>query len=316
MKRSILFPLLILILLAPLAANTNNAPLPEGSEEPAISSAEPASSIDEPIMIIEGEEANTPLETPEDPFLSSTDPSPSEEIVIVPMGNATVSGVNGYLVLPSAEPAPAGKGTSITTGYSGIFSADVYAHVPFIQMGFSDIAEASLAFEIEKKTDILLNAKWRFSHIHETSLAVGMVGQFIDIETDKELAAQLYFASTFSSSIMDFPSKTTVLLGYTFHKDLNTNIDFGLAFQTPLFPKTFKEKVFFLLDFGNVSYSVRPSAGDADDRGLVNVGIRLVPIKVLTSVYLTADIRALDLFDHKGRALSLGVTLAFRPNET
>lgn len=229
-------------------------------------------------------------------------------------GNTTLSGVNGYLVVPSAEPAPSGKGTSITTGYSGIFSSKGYANIPFIQLGFSDTAEVSLAVDIETETDLLLNAKWRFSHQKETSMALGIVGQFIDVASAKELAAQLYFASTFSSSIMDFPSKTTVLLGYTFHKDLNTNIDFGIAFQTPFFPSTFKEKVAFLLDFGNVSYSVAPSAGDADNRGLVNIGLRLLPVKILNSVYLTADLRALDLFDHKGRALSVGISLTFRPN--
>ena len=228
-------------------------------------------------------------------------------------GNTTLSGVNGYLVIPSAEPAPSGKSTSITTGYSGIISKNGYANIPFVQLGFSDTAEVSLAVDIDTTTDLLLNAKWRFSHQKETSMAIGAVGQFIDVATEKDLAAQIYFASTFSSTIIDFPSKTTVLLGYTFHKDLNTNIDFGIAFQTPFFPSTFKERVAFLLDFGNVSYSVNPSAGDADNRGLVNVGLRLLPVKVLNSVYLTAEIRALDLFDHKGRALSLGATLAFMP---
>ncbi len=230
-------------------------------------------------------------------------------------GNTTLSGVNGYLVIPSAEPAPSGKSTSITTGYSGILSTGGYANIPFIQLGFSDMAEVSLAVDIDPQavTDLLLNAKWRFSHRNETSIAVGLVGQLIDVADAKELAAQLYVASTFTSSIMDFRSKTTVLLGYTFHKDLNTNIDFGIAFETPFFPTTFKDKMAFLLDFGNVSYSVSPSAGDASDRGLVNVGLRLLPVQVLNSVYLTADIRALDLFDHKGRALSLGATLSFKP---
>lgn len=250
----------------------------------------------------------------ESPDLPSPGPDTSKEASI-PAGNTTVSGVNGYLVIPSAEPTPSGNGTSITTGYSGIISTNGYANIPFVQLGFSDMAEVSLAVDIdaETKTDILLNAKWRFLHRNETSMAVGMVGQLIDVATEKKLAAQLYFASTFTSSIMDFPSKTTFLLGYTLKNDLNTNIDFGLAFQTPFFPSTFKEKVFFLLDFGNVSYSVNPSAGDANDRGLVNVGLRLLPVKVINSVYLTTELRALDLFDHEGRALSLGVTLTFRP---
>lgn len=227
--------------------------------------------------------------------------------------NTTLSGVNGYLVIPSAEPVASGKSPSVTTGYSGIFSSKGFTNIPFVQLGFSNTAEVSLAVDIETKTDLLLNAKWRFSHNKETSLAVGVVGQLIDFASTKELAAQLYFASTFASTIIDFPSKTTVLVGYTLHKNLDSNIDFGIAFQTPLFPTTFKGKVDFLLDFGNVSYSYKPSVGNAQDRGLVNVGIRLLPIKVLNSIYLGADVRALDLFDHKGRALSLAVSFSFRP---
>lgn len=229
------------------------------------------------------------------------------------VANTTLSGVNGYVVIPSAEPVPSGKGPSVTTGYSGIFSSKGFTNIPFVQMGFSNTAEVSLAVDIETKTDLLLNAKWRFSHRNQTSLAVGVVGQLIDVADTKELAAQLYFASTFTSSIIDFPSKTTVLVGYTFHENLNSNIDFGIAFQTPLFPTVFKEKVDFLLDFGNVSYSHKPSVGYAENRGLVNVGIRLLPLKVLNSVYLAADIRAIDLFDHQGRALSLAISLSFRP---
>lgn len=229
------------------------------------------------------------------------------------VANTTLSGVNGYVVIPSAEPVPSGKGPSVTTGYSGIFSSKGFTNIPYVQMGFSNTAEVSLAVDIETETDLLLNAKWRFSHRNDTSLAVGVVGQLIDVGAKKDLAAQLYFASTFASSIIDFPSKTTVLIGYTFHEDLNSNIDFGIAFQTPLFPTFFKEKVDFLLDFGNVSYSHSPSVGYAQDRGLVNLGIRLLPLKLLDAIYLAADIRALDLFDHKGRALSLAISLSFRP---
>lgn len=313
MKRYILFSLLILVLLAPLTAKTEgvdkdlDAPPPVSAEAPALT----GEGEDDALLASkdlaseeEGEDALLP---------TGEEEAPSKAEVRIPAGNTTVSGVNGYIVLPSAEPAPSKGGISMATGYSAMFSSNVYAHIPFVQMGFSDAAEVSLAVDMATTTNLLLNAKWRFSHRNETSLAVGVVGQFLDVAAAKELAGQLYFASTFSSSIMDFSSKTTVLLGYTFHKNLNTNIDFGIAFQTPLFPNAFKEKVYFLLDFGNVSYSLNPSAGDALDRGLVNIGIRLAPVKVIKSVYLTADVRALDLFDHKGRAVSVGVSLSFKP---
>ncbi|MFA6784412.1 MAG: hypothetical protein WCR13_05900 [Sphaerochaeta sp.] len=229
-------------------------------------------------------------------------------------GNTTLSGVNGYLVLPSAEPVSSGKSSTVTTGYSGIFSSSQFAHIPFIQIGFSNTYEIAVALDIAQETDVLLNTKWRFSHKGDTSLSVGLVGQLIDVSNEKDLAAQLYFASTFTSSIMNYPSKTTVLVGYTFDESLTSDIDFGLAFQTPFLPDVFKKTVDFLLDFGNVSYSISPSGGDAKTRGLVNIGLRLLPVEFLNSVYLSAELRALDLFDHQGRAISAGVAISFRPN--
>ena len=193
-------------------------------------------------------------------------------------GNTTLSGVNGYLVIPSAEPVYSGKTSSVTTGYSGIFSSSQFAHIPFLQVGFSDTYEIALAMDIAQKTDVLLNTKWRFSHKGETSFALGVVGQLIDIADKKDFTTQLYLASTFSSSIMDLPSKTTVLVGYTLGKTLTSDIDFGLAFQTPFLPDVFKKRVDFLLDFGNVSYSVSPSGGDAGRRGLSTSGYGCFPL--------------------------------------
>ena len=53
-------------------------------------------------------------------------------------GNATLGGVNGYIVIPSAQPVSSGENASVTTGYSAIFALpDGFAHIPFIQFGFA-----------------------------------------------------------------------------------------------------------------------------------------------------------------------------------
>jgi hypothetical protein len=227
--------------------------------------------------------------------------------------NTTLAGSSGYIVVPSAEVTPSTNASAVTTSYSATFTKDGAAHIPSLQIAFSDAMETSFAVDIAEDTDLLLQAKWRFSKKGTTSLAVGLLGQWSGVSITDELAAQIYLASTFDSSIMDFPSKTTLLLGYSLMKGMNTNINFALAFQTPLWQKTFKGKVDFLMDFGNVSYSATPSAGDADNRGLINVGIRILPIEFVKSTFIAMDIRALDLFDHKGRALSLGASISFRP---
>lgn len=225
----------------------------------------------------------------------------------------TLAGISGYIVAPSADVTSSSQSTSVTTSYSAAFSSGGAVHIPALQLAFNDTFETSLAVDIAGDTDLLLNAKWRFKTQGETSFAAGLTGQLSGITKTNEAAAQLYLASSFSSSIMDFPSRTTLLLGYSITKNLNSNINFALAFQTPFFPQTFKDKVEFLLDFGNVSYSSTPSVGNAENRGLVNIALRLVPIEFVTSTYLSMDLRALDLFDDQGRAVSIGATISFRP---
>jgi hypothetical protein len=228
-------------------------------------------------------------------------------------GNTTLGGVNGYIVIPSAEPVYSSKDSTVTTGYSAIFSGK-FAHVPFIQFGFAKDFEVGLSVDIDDSADVLLNAKWRFSSGKNSSIAAGLVGQALNIAaTDAFFAAQLYMATTFSSTFIDWPTKTTVLVGYTFDKTLDTNIDFGMAFETPFLKDVFNDKVTFLIDFGNVSYSADPSGGNANNRGLLNVGLRLLPVEFMKSVFVTFDLRALDLFDHTGRALSAGVSISLRP---
>ncbi|NLK06864.1 MAG: hypothetical protein GX315_10925 [Spirochaetales bacterium] len=225
-----------------------------------------------------------------------------------------LNGSTGYLVVSSAEITKSTNSPAVTTAYSATFSKEKVAHIPSLLLSFKDTFETSLAVDIAQDTDLLLNAKWRFSQKENTSFALGLLGQISSVSEGNQAALQLYVASTFESSIMERPSKTTILLGYSFQEKMNSNINFALAFQTPFFADTFKDKVVFLLDFGNVSYSATPSFSDADDRGLVNVGLRLLPFELVNSVYLGLELRALDLFDHKGRALSLGAAISFQPN--
>jgi len=228
-------------------------------------------------------------------------------------GNTTLGGVNGYIAIPSAEPVFSGENATVTTGYSAIFNTTSFAHIPFLQIGFAQNVEISVAADIGADTDILLNTKWRFSHSGDTSFAVGVIGQAVDVATNVSFAGQLYVVSTFTGSFIDLPAKTTILLGYTFDNTMNSDIDFGMGIEAPFFRDVFKDKVKFLIDFGNVSYSTSPSGGNAASRGLVNVGLRLLPIEVLKAVYFSLDIRAMDLLDASGRALSAGVSISFRP---
>lgn len=226
-------------------------------------------------------------------------------------GNATLSGSNGYIIIPSAETAWSGKNITITTGYSGIFSGS-YAHVPYIQMGFASNLELSLAVDISQEVDVLFGGKWRFLRGQNSSLTFGVVGQMLNVTNTSHPAAQVYIASTFNSTFIEWPAKTTLLIGYTFNGQLTSDIDFGMGFQTALLPKFFKDKVDFIIDFGNASYSASPSGGNAESRGMLNFGLRLRPLQFLKFVYVSVDIRALDVFDAVGRAISASVAISYR----
>ena len=230
-------------------------------------------------------------------------------------GSTTLAGSSGYVVIPSAIPVESKTSTTFSSGYNAMFSmVNKFSHIPYIQMGFAKDFEAALAFDIGITTDILLQAKWRFIEKNNTHFAFILNGQGLDItKGSRYFAAQTGFAATFDSAIMNFDSRTTVFLGYTFDKTINTDIDFGMAFETPLWKKNMKEIVSAVMDFGNVSYSVNPSGGDATDRGSLNFGLRLLPIEFIKNAYITADLRLLDLFDHSGRAISAGVSFSFRP---
>ncbi len=232
----------------------------------------------------------------------------------VTTGSTTLTGLSGYVVIPSAIPTDSSNNPSLSTGYTAMFSgANNFSHIPFIQIGFANDFEAAISADIGLTTDILLQAKWRFIEKNNTNFAFIINGQALDLSGTAYFAGQTGFAATFDSAIMNFPSKTTVFLGYTFDGTFDSNIDFAMAFETPLWKKGFKEKVNLVMDFGNVGYSVNPSGGNATDRGSLNFGIRLLPIEFITKTFVSADLRLLDLFDDTGRAISLGLGITFKP---
>ena len=227
-------------------------------------------------------------------------------------GNATIGGVNGYIVIPSAEPAWSSNDSMVTVGYSANLS-NSFSHLPYLQLGLNNNFEFVLSADIAGDAALLLNGKWRIDKKGSRSLALGFNGQLLGIPSAVEWALQIYAASTFSSTFIDWPSKTTLMLGYTMSKNLTTDIDYGMGYQTPFMKDFFNEKVAFVFDFGNISYSADPNATDASRRGMVNMGLRLLPITLADQIYLSGDLRALDLLDASDRALSIGIGLSYKP---
>ncbi len=229
-------------------------------------------------------------------------------------GNTTMNGTTGSIVVPSAVPVQTPENPAVTTGYSVLYSTDDgFAHIPFLQIAFLDDFEAAFAADIGNDVDLILQGKWRFLTSEATDFAVILNGQALGVGSSLTWAGQAGFTGTFNSRLLDYPTLTSVYLGYTFEDPLTSNIDFAMSFETPIFADDLGEMLSLVIDFGNVSYSTDPSAGDADDRGLLNFGLRLLPIEFFKDTYVMADLRILDIFDDSGRAASLGVNISFRP---
>jgi hypothetical protein len=228
------------------------------------------------------------------------------------VGSASLSGASGYIVLPSAEPSTVSQDAVLGTGYSFIAAGQGIAHVPYMKVSFAEDFELYTSFDFSPAGfDMQVGGMWRFDHRGGNSMAVGANGQLLDAGSSLRYALQFYYVSTFSSSFIDWPAKATLLAGYTIDGSPSTDIDFGLGFAVPFFADVFNDKAVFLIDFGNVSYSDSPSAGDAEDRGLINFGLRMLPITLGKSVLFSLDLRALDLLDESGRAVSTAFHLSF-----
>lgn len=228
-------------------------------------------------------------------------------------GNTTISGVNGYIMVPSAEPAWAGEDLVVSTGYSLNFESSL-SHIPYIQFAFEDDFEVAAAAEFDSsKIDVLINGKWRFDSSMSGSMAVGGNLQLLDVTNTMTTAGQVYVASTFSSKFIDWNSKTTVMLGYTLYSPLSSDIDFGMGFQTPFMKEYLNGNVEFVLDYGNASYSLRPAVANTLNRGSMNAALRMLPIEISKEVLLSGDLRLVDIFDAGSRAVSVGVNITYKP---
>lgn len=227
----------------------------------------------------------------------------------------SLNGISGYIIAPSAEIEKSGANLGITTGYSMLFGDQGFAHIPFINLSFPQKIETAFAVDTKETVDLLLSAKWQFIQKKTTTFAVGTTLQLHEVGDTNTFGVQGYLASTFHHTLMDLPTKSSLMIGYSWKQgtQATSNIDFAVGLETMIFPNKLKNHLALLLDFGNISYSLYPSGGNAENRGLVNVGLRVPALEIFPSTLVSFDVRALDLFDHKGRAVSLSAALTFRP---
>ncbi|MDR2403528.1 MAG: hypothetical protein LBD78_05815 [Spirochaetaceae bacterium] len=226
---------------------------------------------------------------------------------------------------------------SIPSGYIGRNDVDLgidlgmtYNFVnrdPIVKAGFSLFkwVELTAAFDFQPKvnyplddkqnnslnnTDIITGIKVQLP-ADKTAIALGGNLQIINRYVDRsgaELAGQLYIAVSYPAEFFGMPVETSLSLGYTFRKPLDSNIDFGMGFDLTLLPDVFKEFIHWLVDFSNFSYSIDPLGNNAWYRGALNTGLRidLAAIPALNKFKFFIDVIAADILDDGNRSFIIG----------
>lgn len=222
---------------------------------------------------------------------------------------SNLAGFTGHIATPAAGLFWDESDLAIATGYTMIAERDGLSHIPYMNFGLFRQLEITAAMDAkENSQDVLVGVKWRFLESGTTQAAAGLLGQMTDIGGSTGYGLQAFAVSTFQSAFLNQKAVTSVLIGYTFRKNMTTDIDFSVGFDTPLLPSLFDDHVRFVFDIGNVSYSKNPSGNDPD-RGIVNAGIRLNPIPLARSLRFTLNLYGLDLLDGKDRSFGAGLAL-------
>lgn len=222
---------------------------------------------------------------------------------------SSLGGFTGHIATPSAGMFWDGSDLAISTGYTLIAERGGLSHIPYMNFGLFRQLEITAAMDAKDSAqDLLIGAKWRFLESGTTQAAAGVLGQIQEIGSTPGYGLQLFTVSTFQGAFLNQQAITSVLIGYTFRKNMTTDIDFSVGFDTPLLPSLFDGHVRFVFDIGNVSYSMNPSGNDPH-RGIVNAGIRLNPIQLARSLRFTLNMYGLDLLDGKDRSFGAGLAL-------
>jgi hypothetical protein len=219
------------------------------------------------------------------------------------------------------------QATGLDLGYHGIINRNSN-HLLNLNMSLFQVAEISLAFDFQnnnyyraKNDDFIIGTKIQIPPFNkETSIGIGGNLQVLNMGErrfdDREfnrlaggnyVAGQLYGAITYRSAFFGSPAETSVVLGKTFYKGMDSSIDFGMGFDVLLIPQYLGRFFHIIIDFSNFSYSDSPNPRISTHRGILNTGLRLdlSVIPLFDNFKFTIDALLSDGFD-PGRSFSVG----------
>jgi hypothetical protein len=247
----------------------------------------------------------------------------------------TFNGATGLYTVPSGSIGWE-KSTGLDLGYHGIFNRSPN-HMANLNMSLFRWVEVSLAFDFQddyitagylhnNNHDLIIGTKIQIPSFRNTFIGLGGNVQFLNLGEDQfstnaqynrflggyYTAGQIYAALTYKSTFFGTVTETSVALGKTFYKDMDSNIDFGMGFDLLLLPQYLGNFVHVIIDFSNFTYSDSPNPRISTARGVLSTGFRfdLSAIPPLKNFKFAIDAMITDGFD-EGRAFAVGAVFGF-----
>ncbi|MDR2758239.1 MAG: hypothetical protein LBB78_02525 [Spirochaetaceae bacterium] len=236
------------------------------------------------------------------------------------------NGATGLYIVPTGNIGWE-KSAGLDLGYHGILNRNSN-HLFKINLSLFSFTEVNLAFDLQNNNyydaqndDLIIGTKIKIpSFNRDTTIGIGGNLQMLNMGEERfanrnfnravggyYTAGQIYGAVTYRSTFFGSRAETSIAVGKTFYRGMDSSIDFGMGFDLLLLPQYLDRFVHIIIDFSNFSYSDSPNPRISANRGILNTGVRidLSAIPPLKNIKLTIDALMTDGFD-EGRSFSVG----------
>ena len=226
----------------------------------------------------------------------------------------TLNGSTGLIVVPDARVGWENTQIGLDLVYGFVWSGtQQFDHIPRFALSLFRRLELSGALQIgdDSLENFILGTKFQLFKDSGAAMALGG-----DIEFSNEdrfgpdsNSAKIYLAVTYGGNFFSMPAVTTATIGWQLLEagDFSSQFVYGMGFSMNLFPKVFRDYVYWITDFSNFSYSVLGANVYANLRGAFNTGIRIHPVKS-GKFNLVIDVVGTDLLDNNQRGLSTTIS--------
>lgn len=228
------------------------------------------------------------------------------------VNDMTLNGSTGLILVPDAHVGWENANFGVDIGYGFVWQGgDRFDNLPRFAISFLKKFEVTGLFQFQDGLkNFVLGGKWQLYKKGSTALALG--GDFEFVNDNYSLAgdsSKIYFATTYGGNFFSMPAVTTATIGWQFLEtgDFSSQFVYGMGFSLTLFPKTFKDFVYWVTDFSNFSYTVVGAEVYAGSRGAFNTGVRIHPIKS-GRFNLVLEVIGTDLLDNGERGLMASVS--------